>query len=355
MNKRSHHILNLLFFTIVFLLLASVSAYAQVADTASTAMGPQSMFNTHGRVAEEQLSVFWWTVYVSAFLLVTVGAVFFYAVFKFKAKPGQDFKVPEQSHGSTTLEVGLIIASCVLLLFIAVPNAKALFFMEAPPEAERANAFKVVAIGHQWWWEFQYPESGVVSANELHIPVNRPIEVEIRSADVLHSFWVPQLAGKMDAVPGQVSTMWLDALEPGKYSGQCTEYCGDSHANMRFDVFAHEDGEFQAWLKKEGKDAVKPETIAEVNGQNIFMQGCNSCHAIKGTNAVGVVGPNLSHFASRKTIGALMFENNDENLFQWIKHPQEIKPGNLMNLRKANMNLTDKDIKDLVAYLKKLK
>jgi len=354
-KTKAYHYLRNSFFVMAFLLFSSIAAYAQVADTASTAMGPQSIFNTHGSIAEVQLDVFWYTVYVSGFLLITVGGVFLYAIFKYKAKPGENFKVPESSHGSSAVEVGLIIASCILLLVIAIPNAKALFMMDGPPEAKKENVLKVVAIGHQWWWEFQYPELGITTANELHIPTKRSISVEIRSVDVIHSFWIPQLAGKMDATPGQVNRMWLDAKDPGKYYGQCTEFCGDSHANMRFLTFAHPESEFDAWAKAEKKNAAKAETPSEVNGEAIFMSGCNSCHAIRGTNAVGSKGPDLTHFGSRETFGAVMFDNKSEHLFDWIKDPKKMKPGSLMDLNSVNLNLTDKNIHNLVAYLNKLK
>ncbi len=150
--------------------------------------GPQSFMVTNGPVAAQQKTVFWYTVGVSLFLMVAVGGVFLYAIFKFRAKPGEDFKVPEQTHGSTKVELALILVSCALLLVIAIPNAQALFFVDKVPAAREAEAIKVVAIGHQWWWEFQYPDLGITTANELHVPVGKPIDVEVRSADVLHSF-----------------------------------------------------------------------------------------------------------------------------------------------------------------------
>jgi len=317
--------------------------------------GPMSMMVTDGPVAAEQKAVFWYTVGVSAFLLVTVGGVFLYTIFRFRAKPGQDFVVPEQSHGSAKVEIALIVASCLLLLVIAIPNAKALFYVDRVPQDRQEEAIKVIAIGHQWWWEFQYPELGITTANEMHIPVGKPIDLEIKSVDVLHSFWVPRLAGKMDAIPGQINTMWMQADNPGTYQGHCTEYCGDSHANMRFLVMAVDDAGFEAWVRNEKKDAVAPESVQEVNGQKVFMQGCNACHVIQGTPAMGMAGPNLSHFADRTTLGAGIYENNDENLAQWIKYPQKMKPGNLMNLEQVNMVLSDRDVSDLVAYLNSLK
>lgn len=317
--------------------------------------GPMSIMDVNGPVAAEQASVFWYTVAVSAFLMLVVGGVFLYAIFRFRAKPGQDFKVPEQTHGSAKVEIALIVASCLLLLVIAIPNAKALFYVSEVPADKKAEAIKVIAIGHQWWWEFQYPDLGITTANELHIPIDTPIDLEIKSVDVLHAFWVPRLAGKIDAVPGQINKMWMQADEVDEYQGQCTEYCGDSHANMRFMVMSHKKEDFTTWAGNEKKDGVKPASIEEVNGHRVFMKGCNSCHTIGGSGAMGVVGPNLTHFANRTKLGAGIYPNDEEHLAKWIKFPKEMKPGNLMNLEQVNMVVSDKDVKDLVAYLKSLK
>lgn len=319
--------------------------------------GPLSYMVTHGPVAAEQKAVFWWTVGISAFLMLAVGGVFVYAIFRFRAKPGEDFVVPEQSHGSAAIEIGLIAASCVLLLVIAIPNAKALFYVDKVPEDHQAKdkTIKVVAIGHQWWWEFQYPDLGITTASELYVPVGVPIDVEIKSVDVLHSFWVPQLAGKMDATPGQINKLWFEASTPGKYYGHCTEYCGDSHANMRFFVMAQEQADFDKWVRNEKSNGLAPASVSEINGQRVFMQGCNACHAVTGTAAMGAVGPNLSHFANRISIGAGIYENNEENLKKWLRDPQGMKPGNLMKLEQVNMTLSEKDIHDLTAYLQSLK
>ena len=317
--------------------------------------GPMSFMVTNGPVAAQQKAVFWYTVGVSVFLMVAVGGVFLYAIFKFRAKPGEDFKVPEQTHGNAKVELALILASCALLLVIAIPNAQALFFVDKVPAERESEAIKVIAIGHQWWWEFQYPDLGITTANELHVPVGKPIDVEVRSADVLHSFWVPRLAGKMDAVPGQVNKMWFQADTPDKYYGHCTEYCGDSHANMRFFVMAEDQDSFDKWVRNEKKDAAKPASVEEINGQRLFMQGCNSCHVVQGSGAMGVVGPNLSHFGMRTSLGSALFTNDTEHLTKWLKDPQGMKPGNLMNLEQVNMVLSDSDIKNLTAYLQSLK
>lgn len=334
--------------------------------------GPQSIMDVNGPVAMEQKTVFWFTVGVSLFLLVTVGSVFLYAIFRFRAKPGQDFHVPEQTHGSAKVEIALIVVSCLLLLVIAIPNAKALFYVSEVPADRKKDAIKVEAIGHQWWWEFKYTDLGITTANELHIPVGVPIDVQVKAVDVIHAFWVPRLAGKIDATPGQINTMWLQADEPGRYNGHCTEYCGDSHANMRFFVFADKKEDFETWVNHTKADGVKPSTVEEINGQGVFMRGCNSCHTVGGTAASGLVGPNLTHFGSRTSFGAGIYqmEPADEKdqakvkesqehynalLSKWIRYPKEMKPGNKMNLDQVNMVVSDKEVKDLIAYLNSLK
>lgn len=316
---------------------------------------PMSTFDAHGPIAQSQLNVFWWSIGLSLFLLVTVGGVFFYAIFKFRAKPGQEHLVPEQSHGSTAVEGGLIVVSTLLLLVIIIPNLNSLWLMDAIPEEEKRGKepIEVEAIGHQWWWEFKYPKLGITTANELHIPAGVPVSINVKSVDVIHSFWVPKLAGKIDAMPGQVNWLWLKADKPGEYYGHCVEFCGEAHAYMRFMVYSDTPEGFDKWVNNEKADAVKPKTTLEVNGKEVFMNGCNACHTVKGTMAAGSIGPNLSHIASRKTLASAIFEKTDANLHSWLKDPQAMKQGNLMKLE--SMNLTDRDITSLVAYLKSLK
>ncbi|MGH2350349.1 MAG: cytochrome c oxidase subunit II, partial [Chloroflexota bacterium] len=212
-------------------------------------------------------------------------------------------------------------------------------------------------IGHQWWWEFQYPELGVTTANELHIPVGVPINLELESADVIHSFWVPHLAGKTDAIPGRVNRLWFLADEPGTYNGQCAEFCGIEHALMRMLVIAESQSEFDAWVRNERSiPAFAATPTAQdslvTRGAQLFANGvCITCHTIRGTAAQGKVGPELTHVGSRQTIAANTLPNTPEGLERWLRNPQAVKPGNLM----PNLNLSDEDIDALVAYLQSLK
>ncbi len=207
-------------------------------------------------------------------------------------------------------------------------------------------------VGHQWWWEARYPESGVITANEIHIPVGKPMSVELQSADVLHEFWVPELARKMTTVPGHPNHIWLQADKPGTYLGVCSEFCGTQHAWMRFLVVAEEGSKFEAWQRDQLRPSTVPVGDAAARGLSLFKQmTCAACHAIQGTDVVARVGPDLTHFASRQQLGGGVEENSEANLHRWLANPQEVKPGVMM----PNFKFSDQQITDLVAYLETLK
>lgn len=193
------------------------------------------------------------------------------------------------------------------------------------------DALEIEVVGHQYWWEVRYPETGAVTANEIHIPVGRNVHIRMTSEDVIHSFWVPSLHGKMDLTPGEETDIVIDADRPGTYEGLCAEFCGIQHTHMKFLVVAHEEDDFAAWLERESADAAAPRTERAERGAEVFAEvGCASCHAVRGTDARGVAGPDLTHVGSRLTLGANTIPNNRGNLGGWIANPQRIKPGNLM-------------------------
>jgi cytochrome c oxidase subunit 2 len=220
--------------------------------------------------------------------------------------------------------------------------------MAEPP----AEAMQVKVIAHQWWWEFQYPELGVITANELRIPVGEPVMVELSSDNVIHSFWIPQLAGKTDVVPGQTNTMWFQADRRGVFRGQCAELCGVQHANMNFTVIAQPADEFNQWAEWQQTPAVAVSGEATA-GEEVFMTtgACFTCHTINETAAAGIIGPNLTHFGSRQTIAGGTLENTPENLARWLADPQAVKPGNKMVISKLSQDQIDA----LVQYLTLLK
>jgi cytochrome c oxidase subunit 2 len=349
--------------------------------------GPQSTFDTHGPVAKSQLEVFYVTLWVTGITFVIVASIMAYAMFKFRARKTDDPKavMPHQGHGNPLIELSLIALSVLALVFIAVPTMKAIWYTYDVPADQKATAYEVTAIGLQWWFKFEYPKEQIdgagnlVTANELVIPAGRPVRVNLRTTDVIHSFWVPKLAGKVDMIPNRGNHLWLQADKPGYFWGQCAEFCGESHAVMRFRVIALDEPEFAAWVanqkttartvpadaplagepaapyvyKNPGRNAPgysaafdadpmgawkkqqqieageDPKLIAE--GRKIFQQkNCVTCHAVRGHEGMGVTAPDLTHIGSRTTIAAGLLENTKENLHRWIAHPNEVKPGNKM-------------------------
>jgi cytochrome c oxidase subunit II len=240
----------------------------------------------------------------------------------------------------------------VPLLVLGVLWAITLAGMSALSQPDRAAALRVEVIGHQWWWEVRYPQEGVVTANDIHIPAGRPVQVELTTDDVIHSFWVPQLTGKTDLVSGRINKMRIQADRPGVYRGQCAEYCGLQHANMIFYVVADRPAQFQDWLNVERQDATTPTDPLAQQGERVFLSSaCAGCHTVRGTEASGQVGPDLTHFGSRVSIGAGTLTKSPENLLAWISDSQVFKPGNLM----PPIPLSPDELETIVAYLEGLR
>lgn len=258
---------------------------------------------------------------------------------------------------------GAIAPAVVILVITAVST---IVLRDIDPN-DAGDGTVVEVTGHQYWWEVRYPGLDVVTANEIHIPTGERVELQVNSSDVIHSFWVPELSGKMDMIPGRSNTIWLEADNPGIYWGQCSEYCGQQHAQMRFVVVAHEPGEFSGWVSGQQEtaapptvpeppiDADQPPLVEEseqlTRGREVFMSSsCVYCHAINGTAATGEVGPNLTHLASRETLAAGILPNDRGNLAGWILNPQSIKPGALM----PGTDLDGDDLQALLTYLESL-
>ena len=241
------------------------------------------------------------------------------------------------------------------MLFLT--TARVIIGTQAIPKPN--NAMNVTVIGHQFWWEYRYPKLGIVTANELHIPVGNPANsaptyLNMSSADVAHSFWVPRLAGKTDVIPNRVNTMWMDPDQPGLYLGQCAQYCGTQHAKMLIRVYAQSPADFAAWVslqKQPGQQSFAGNPAA-AEGHAVFMRNaCINCHTISGTVATGRFGPDLTHLASRDTIGSGAIQNTPENLRKWVDDPNSLKPGCLM----PAMHLNDRDLDAITAYLTQLR
>jgi cytochrome c oxidase subunit 2 len=388
--------------------------------------GPQSTYHTGGPVAQSQWDLFMVTVYVTSFIFVVVGGVLAYATIKFRARTEADehFDAP-QGHGNPIIEMGLIVGSVVLLVIIAVPTLRGIWYTHDVPEAEKGEALDVTATAYQWWFKFEYPtervalpgggDSPLATGNELVVPAGVPVRVQLRTVDVIHSFWVPKLAGKVDMIPNRGNFLWFKADKPGYFYGQCAEYCGDSHAIMRFRVVAVSPSEFIKWLDNQKGSArvVTPATVAEAarprvqfasyhntgpgstlsgdaefdadpfaawqkkqkpgadedgaliaTGRKLFSEKtCISCHTVRGHEGIGITGPELTHVGARSSIAAGTLENTPERMHQWINDPAYFKPGNKMynggyidvQTGQRKFTLNDDEIDAIVAYLQSLK
>ena len=297
-----------------------------------------------GRLIQDIYAEITWTVLG---IIIVVEGLLLNAILSFRQKP-DDTGVPEQVHGNTVLEIGWTIVPVLIVMAIAVPTLRGTCALQQPPAA---NALTVHVNGKQWWWEFEYPEYGIVTANELHLPTGRMANLELRSDNVIHSFWVPRLMGKRDLVPSRGQRLFFTPEEPGWYFGQCAELCGASHAYMGFRVKVDTPQEFAAWVESQKAPA---KTGMSDPGFLAFMQaGCIACHTInfEGSPARQRVGPNLTHVGSRTTIAAARFENTPENLARWLRNPPLEKPGSLM----PALNLKDEQVAMLVSYLQNLK
>jgi cytochrome c oxidase subunit 2 len=324
--------------------LAAFSATLFLFLTACAKHAPQDTLEPKGPVARQIDHLINPVFIVAGLVFVLVEGLVLIAVFKFRSRPGSP--EPEQIHGNTRLEVGWTLAPALILLAVAVPTIATIFDLAKKP----TNPINVTVIGHQFWWEYRYDDLGVVTANELRMPVGRPVELTLNSVDVIHSYWIPPLGGKTDVVPGRNNHMHLEADAPGEYLGQCTEFCGASHANMRAKAIAMAPADFDAWVagqKAPGVTPVAGSTAEE--GAGLFAQkGCAGCHTIEGVSS-GMVGPNLTHIATRTSFAGSIFNNNDINLRTWLRDPQAAKPGNKMIIPGAP--LTPDEITKLIAYL----
>ncbi|MSQ14302.1 MAG: cytochrome c oxidase subunit II [Dehalococcoidia bacterium] len=327
---------------------------------------PMSTFSRDGSAASLELDLFaliWWLM-VAVF--VVLEGVLLYVVLRYRKRPGQEDVLPVQTHGNTKLEIAWTIAPALVLVALMFPTIQGLGILS---EKHGGDAINVKVIGHQWWWEFQYPDYGtnpqgqplVVTANEMHIPAGKKVNLALESADVIHSFWVPRLAGKTDLIPNHHNTMWIDAKNPGEYYGQCAEFCGTEHGMMKLRVIADTQGEFEAWVSAQ-KSPQPAATGVAAQGATLFLtKGCIACHTIAGNPAAqGKIGPNLTHVGSRTTVVAGFFENNTENLTKWIQNPDSLKSGNIMGrdapvYKVPELAMTDEDVKMLVAYMQSLK
>lgn len=317
-----------------------------VALTGCESPAPQDYLNHPIGETARDADRLWDTVFaIAVVIFVLVEGVLIFAVVKFRRRPGRE---AAQFHGNTKIEIVLTLIPALLLAGLAVPMVGTLF---AAAE-EQEGALEVKVVGKQFWWEYEYMEAGVLTANELHIPTGTPIRLVIEGDpnDVIHSYWAPRLFGKQDVVPGRTNFINMEAPTPGTYWGQCTEYCGLSHANMRLRVIAQEPEDFEDWLAQQREPAEDQTSGDAAAGQKLFLEGaCAGCHAIGGTDAVGRVGPDLTHLAGRSTFAAAMFETNERNLVKWVTDAPGMKPG--VKMPSFRGQLTSEEVESIVAYL----
>lgn len=389
---------------------------------------PNSTFERFTEVNRDAVGLWDTMMLWGVIVFVLVEALLIYVMFRFRRRPGD--AEPEHVHGNTTLELAWTIAPVIILAIIAVPTVRSIWRFQAPPPA---GALQIDVIGHQWWWEFRYPEFNFTTANEVYIPTGRTVHFTLQSKDVIHSFWIPQLAGKRDAITNRTNHLWFtpDSVDTRAFIGSCNEYCGASHANMRFRAFTVSPAEFDSWVAGQQQNAIFPPpappapttatpaaataqaepapaaptpgymfpaeqlpahvvpdtpipagltfddaALAAGDAQRGFdlysSSSCIGCHRIRGNpRSPGVIGPDLTHFGSRHTLGAGLFPNDARHLALWIKNARKMKPMGTTSMPTLGMGevdpitrstvtaalggLTDQQIADIVAYLLSLK
>ena len=360
--------------SVIFGLLAALFLFATGCSKAG-----QSTWDALGPVAQLQLDLFNVTMWIMVVVFFLVEGVLLYAMIRYRKRPGQPKPAP--LHGNNTLEITLTIIPTILVMGLGIWSVFVLFQVDAPPDSA-PDALEVNVTGHQWWFEFEYPDAGngkhIITANELRIPVDRPIILNLESDDVIHSFWLPKLAGKLDMVPTHINTMWFQADSdkikeelPVTLFGQCAELCGLGHALMRFRVIVMEQADFDSWVAGWGPPPAN--TAKAKAGQQLFAANCTLCHTIDGpddpalsasrlkgfltgADITPVPAPNLTDLRTRGTLAAGLIELSETNLRAWLHDPDKIKPANYMSARAVlyqdgTVSLTDEEIDALIGYL----
>jgi cytochrome c oxidase subunit 2 len=303
----------------------------------------QSVLKSSSHQAEEINRVTNYFFLAAGFMLLVVIVLTAYVIYKFRAGNPKNKSAKHISKKWEIAMIGVPLALVGVFLYLNISTIKTV-----NPDRENKSP-DVIITGHQWWWEATYPQANVATANEIHLPAGKKILLKLLSADVVHDWWIPQFGNKMDLVPAQDNYLWLTIKEPGEYYGICSEFCGAQHAHMRIKVVAQTEQDFINWLNHHQQPAAN---TSSAGGAQLFMQKtCGNCHSIRGTTATGTAGPELTHLASRKTLLAGMLLNTPQNLENWIKHPQQIKPGAHM----PDFLLDDTTAQAITAYLYSLK
>lgn len=296
--------------------------------------GAQSTFSPAGEIARDQMDLFMWTYWLSWPVMIGVFGALIYVLFRYRRR--RDDEMPVQSHGNPALEVILTIIPVIIVIAVAIPTVRSIFRTQTYVEPTEEDVF-VHVTGYQWWWKFDYPQYGITTANELHVPAGKRLVLQLNSADVVHAFWVPRLGGKVDLIPNQDNQLWLRADEPGIYPGQCAELCLGAHAYMRMKVIVTEEDEFEEWVASfQEPEVVTASADQQINQgrQLIASKGCIGCHSVdnyaEGLSVGQPIYPDLTNFGLRTSVGAAVLDATLENVAQWIADPQSVKPGNRM-------------------------
>ena len=320
--------------------------------------GIQSALDPAGPGAASIGSIWWLMLSVCAAVYVAVMAMLLWAIARRRRRGLEHGSAPvpaepqRERRMGQVVGVGVALTAAILIVFVLASFQIGQALTARPAEP----ALRIAVTAQRWWWDVRYqdpvPSNSFSTANEIHIPVGRPVELTLRSADVIHSFWVPNLHGKKDLIPGQINTLYVQADRPGVFRGQCAEFCGFQHANMALYVVAEAEEEFERWQNRQRQPAPEPATDAQRRGHDVFMSSsCVLCHAISGTPAGGVTGPNLTHIASRLSLAAGTLPNTRAYLTSWVIDPQRHKPGNNMP---PNL-LRSEDLQALLSYLQTLR
>jgi cytochrome c oxidase subunit 2 len=312
-----------------------------------------NIFKPLATPAGSEFDIALFTIALTGAIFVVVAGLIIYTMVRFRRQADdKEHQEPPQVYGSNQIEVAWTVIPILIVFVLIGVTARVIASVQnaSPPP----STLKVTLIGHQWWWEVRYPDFGIVTANEIHVPVSHggshtATYLRLESVDVIHSFWVPQLSGKTDLIPNRDNFLWIDPGQPGIYLGNCAEYCGTQHANMLLRVIAQDEGEFKKWAAEQQQPAQSNAQLGE--GRAAFESlSCVNCHTVKGTPAVGKFGPDLTHLMSRQTIGAGVLPNTAEDLRAWVNDPQQAKPGCFM----PSMKLTNVELDQVVAYLQGL-
>lgn len=318
------------------------------------AEAPMAYFHTVGPAADPITRLGWGLGVVSIAVVVIIAVLLLVGIFRRRRQLPEDrseqLAVRRDAGGMQWIYIGVGVSTIVLIACM-IWTLVTIGLVKSPAVAP---VLTIQITASQWWWSLRYANSQAqrtfITANEIHIPVGQPVRFELSSADVIHSFWVPKLAGKMDIIPGQTNVTWLQANRPGVYRGQCAVFCGAQHAHMAFVVVAQTPQDFAAWLDAQLKDAPVPVSGTALAGAQVFQAHCAACHTVRGSNAAGLVGPDLTHLMARRSLAAGLLPNTPGNLAGWISHPQGLKPGSDM----PNQTLSGLELANVMAYLNTL-